>query len=166
MSLRNCLSSLQFHHHNSGRGIVGASLSSASNSNLIHFPRRSLQQQQQLLLSKEEVDCSRHSRSLSEVRRIFHEAKDGAELMTAIDRVQKLDIGYHFTEEIEAAMEFLYRNRREIVDGETDMFLQITTLFRLLRQARYPVSSGKFFYIICFIVADLSIVNGRISLVR
>lgn len=86
-----------------------------------------------------------HKKNLMEARSLFYESKTQLDVMLAIDLLQKLDIDYHFTDEIDAAIESLYNKRSNILGGETNNFVNVALLFRLLRQARYPISSCKFF---------------------
>ncbi|WOL18159.1 (3S,6E)-nerolidol synthase 1-like [Canna indica] len=113
----------------------------------LQFPKK----KQQLLMPTKDHNlgdlCYKHEENLAKVRSIFYEAKNKnrLDLMLAIDYVQKLDVDYHFVEEIEESMESLYSNRFAITDGQlVNNFFQDSLLFRLLRQARYPVSSNIF----------------------
>ncbi|URD89243.1 Terpene synthase family, metal binding domain [Musa troglodytarum] len=92
----------------------------------------------------EELLYLKHKKNLMEARGLFYEAKTQFDVMLAIDLLQKLDIDYHFTDEIDAAIESLYNKRSNILCGETNNFVEVTLLFRLLRQARYPISSDVF----------------------
>lgn len=81
---------------------------------------------------------------VEEVRSMFHKSKGQLDSILMIDFVQKLGIDYHFKDEIEEGLESLYNNRFNIFDGDIKHnFLRVTLLFRLLRQERYPISSGN-----------------------
>ncbi|XP_074558239.1 (3S,6E)-nerolidol synthase 1-like [Curcuma longa] len=85
--------------------------------------------------------CLRHSDRLSQVRRMFDQTRGEKETLLFVDSLQKLAIDYHFEEEIQAKMHSLYDQRLTISNGEPSSIVEVALLFRLLRQARYPVST-------------------------
>nr|UXP86188.1 putative linalool synthase [Meistera aculeata] len=89
--------------------------------------------------------CSSHADKLQEVRRIVDETKGEKETLFLIDSLQKLCVDYHFQEEIEAKMHSLYEKQFEIIHAEANNIVQVCLLFRLLRQARYPISTDVFY---------------------
>ncbi|XP_074592122.1 (3S,6E)-nerolidol synthase 1-like [Curcuma longa] len=88
--------------------------------------------------------CSRHTDKVEEVRRIVHETKGEKETLLLIDSLQKLSVDYHFEEEIEEKMHSLYEKRLKIINGEANNIMEVSLLFRLLRQAQYPISTDVF----------------------
>ncbi|KAG6474520.1 hypothetical protein ZIOFF_068457 [Zingiber officinale] len=113
----------------------------------IAMPPRLHQLQKQRIMKPDiyedqESLCLRHSDRLSQVRRMFDDQTRGAkETLLFIDSLQKLAIDYHFQEEIQAEMHSLYDQRLPISNGEASSIAEVALLFRLLRQARYPVST-------------------------
>ncbi|KAG6474512.1 hypothetical protein ZIOFF_068449 [Zingiber officinale] len=94
------------------------------------------------IFEDQESLCLRHSDRLSQVRRMFDDQTRGAkETLLFIDSLQKLAIDYHFEEEIQAEMHSLYDQRLPISNGEASSIAEVALLFRLLRQARYPIST-------------------------
>lgn len=92
----------------------------------------------------QELVCHRHKNCLEEVRRVFHETKDQLDTMLMIDFLQRLGIDYRFSEEIKSKIDSLCNNHFSIIDDGIHNFVKVTLLFRLLRQARHPISSSKF----------------------
>ncbi|KAG6472731.1 hypothetical protein ZIOFF_070208 [Zingiber officinale] len=113
----------------------------------IAMPPRLHQLQKQRIMKSDifedqESLCLRHSDRLSQVRRMFDDQTRGAkETLLFIDSLQKLAIDYHFEEEIQAEMHSLYDQRLPISNGEGSSIAEVALLFRLLRQARYPIST-------------------------
>ncbi|KAG6472736.1 hypothetical protein ZIOFF_070213 [Zingiber officinale] len=80
-----------------------------------------------------------------EIRNMLCYARSSSELMLAIDCVQKLDVEHHFEEEIVAALESLYsESYADQLHRRVNTLHEAALLFRLLRQTRYPVSSGDY----------------------
>ncbi|CAL9167758.1 unnamed protein product [Musa hybrid cultivar] len=92
----------------------------------------------------QELVCHRHKNCLEEVRRVFHETKDQLDTMLMIDFLQRLGIDYHFSEEIKTKIDSLCNNHFSIIDDGLHNVVKVTLLFRLLRQARHPISSNIF----------------------
>ncbi|XP_042442281.1 (3S,6E)-nerolidol synthase 1-like [Zingiber officinale] len=113
----------------------------------IAMPPRLHQLQKQRIMKSDiyedqESLCLRHSDRLSQVRRMFDDQTRGTkETLLFIDSLQKLAIDYHFEEEIQAKMHSFYDQRLTISNGEASSIAEVALLFRLLRQARYPVST-------------------------
>lgn len=83
------------------------------------------------------------------MRRMFDQTRGDKETLLFIDSLQKLAVDYHFEEEIEAKMHSLYDQRLlSIANGEASSMGEVALLFRLLRQARYPVSTGNFVIVV------------------
>ncbi|XP_042441429.1 (3S,6E)-nerolidol synthase 1-like [Zingiber officinale] len=119
---------------------------SPSSTHIAMPPRLHQLQKQRIMKSDifedQESLCLRHSDRLSQVRRMFDDQTRGAkETLLFIDSLQKLAIDYHFEEEIQAEMHSLYDQRLPISNGEASSIAEVALLFRLLRQARYPVST-------------------------
>ncbi|KAG6472735.1 hypothetical protein ZIOFF_070212 [Zingiber officinale] len=117
-----------------------------SSTHIAMTPRLHQLQKQRIMKSDifedQESLCLRHSDLLSQVRRMFDDQTRGAkETLLFIDSLQKLAIDYHFEEEIQAEMHSLYDQRLPISNGEASSIAEVALLFRLLRQARYPVST-------------------------
>ncbi|KAG6472743.1 hypothetical protein ZIOFF_070220 [Zingiber officinale] len=113
----------------------------------IAMPPRLHQLQKQRIMKSDiyedqESLCLRHSDRLSQVRRMFDDQTRGTkETLLFIDSLQKLAIDYHFEEEIQAKMHSFYDQRLTISNGKASSIAEVALLFRLLRQARYPVST-------------------------
>ncbi|KAK1289131.1 (-)-germacrene D synthase [Acorus calamus] len=76
-----------------------------------------------------------------EVKKMFftHSDEPLQELMSLIDAIQRLGLGYHFEEQIDVALKRIYDAS---VDYDNLYFFSL--LFRLLRQAGYNISSDCF----------------------
>ncbi|CAH2049246.1 unnamed protein product [Thlaspi arvense] len=71
------------------------------------------------------------------------EADKPSEKLKLIDAVERLGLSYHFETEIEAALQRIYEEWQELDDDKEGGDLYTVSLwFRLLRQQRYPISSG------------------------
>ncbi|XP_023552098.1 (+)-gamma-cadinene synthase-like [Cucurbita pepo subsp. pepo] len=76
-------------------------------------------------------------------------------ILNLVDSIQRLNVSYHFENEIDQILEQIYANYREFtnIDGNDDLYT-ISLLFRLLRQQGYKIpcdiftkfveSNGKF----------------------
>ncbi|XP_074557925.1 (3S,6E)-nerolidol synthase 1-like [Curcuma longa] len=116
-----------------------------TNPSSTHIPRPLQLQKERIMKSDiyedQESLCLRHSDRLSQVRRMFDQTRGDKETLLFVDSLQKLAIDYHFEEEIQAKMHSLYDKRFTIADGEASSIVEVALLFRLLRQARYPIST-------------------------
>ncbi|RVW86368.1 putative terpene synthase 13 [Vitis vinifera] len=86
----------------------------------------------------------KHAQNLEEVKSVLNEVGEGTfEVLLMIDAIQRLDIDYHFHDEIEAILQRQYR----IVittDDFRDNLYEVALRFRLLRQEGYYDKKGKF----------------------
>ncbi|KAG6469938.1 (3S,6E)-nerolidol synthase 1-like isoform X1 [Zingiber officinale] len=121
-----------------------ASLHNSSSSNPLHFRKQQTTKPYHYNDHQKSL-CLRHTDKLQDVRRIVDETKGEKETLFLIDSLQKLCVDYHFEEEIEAKMHSLYEKQSKIIDGEPNNIVEVSLLFRLLRQAQYPISTDVFY---------------------
>ncbi|GAB2284619.1 hypothetical protein Dimus_019074 [Dionaea muscipula] len=66
-------------------------------------------------------------------------------LISFIDTLERLGVGYHFEAEIEEALQNIYENYHSIFDANEELDLYHTSiLFRVLRQHGFPISCDLF----------------------
>ena len=69
-------------------------------------------------------------------------------ILSLVDSIQRLNVSYHFENEIDQILEKIYANYRDFtsIDGNED-FHNVSLLFRLFRQQGYKIPCGKFIHI-------------------
>ena len=94
----------------------------------------------------------KHAQNLEEVKSVLNEVGEGTfEVLLVIDAIQRLDIDYHFHDEIEAILKRQYR----IVittDDFRDNLYEVALRFRLLRQeGYYVIACGRFLFLLIIV---------------
>ncbi|CAO2821280.1 unnamed protein product [Amaranthus hypochondriacus] len=88
-------------------------------------------------LKKEEEN----NRLREEVRKeVVWSGKNRKDWLKLIEAIERLGVAYHFEKEIDEALQEMY----ETYDEECDDMYHLATLFRILRQHGFPVSSDVF----------------------
>lgn len=84
-----------------------------------------------------------NNRLREEVRKeVVWSGKNRKDWLKLIEAIERLGVAYHFEKEIDEALQEMY----ETYDEECDDMYHLATLFRILRQHGFPVSSGLTFY--------------------
>ena len=75
-------------------------------------------------------------------------------ILNLVDSIQRLNVSYHFENEIDQILEQIYANYREFtnIDGNDDLYT-ISLLFRLLRQQGYKIPCGKFIHFLTLMLS-------------
>ncbi|CAA3010405.1 (-)-germacrene D synthase [Olea europaea subsp. europaea] len=80
-----------------------------------------------------------------EVNKLFTSTSDGSvHKLYLIDAIQRLGVGYHFENEIEKSLKYMYDTYHESYDKQEYDIYTIALRFRLLRQQGYYVSCEVF----------------------
>lgn len=69
-------------------------------------------------------------------------------ILSLVDSIQRLNVSYHFENEIDQILEKIYVNHSDstCIDGDDDLHT-VSLLFRLLRQQGYKIPCGKFIHL-------------------